>query len=240
MASPHLLTPKYSKLNPIAGESGERMNTAVNRMRLFVGTPGYSGHIKGYHSGTNFNHFSGNFHSENPLQPGDMNKNSPRKMSDLPFLCPAELYPKKTNPLVKTNVKNRSAVVMGDERDQFWETTYNHYTTPIELTKRPTHQPDPLVLGWLDLEPHQRRLEYDKAMSFVGGEGVKELEMAIKSKMNQRGAGGTQTLRKALKQFDMDGSGDIDPDEFRAAMNAFGVTFTERQVLRISSCRHLK
>ena len=38
-------------------------------------------------------------------------------------------------------------------------------------------------------------------------------------------------LRKAFKYFDTDGSGDIDPDEFFSAMRAFGLEFTEDQVL---------
>jgi Ca2+-binding EF-hand superfamily protein len=38
-------------------------------------------------------------------------------------------------------------------------------------------------------------------------------------------------LRKAFKYFDTDGSGDIDPDEFYAAMHAFGLEFTEDQVM---------
>ena len=37
-------------------------------------------------------------------------------------------------------------------------------------------------------------------------------------------------LRKAFKFFDTDASGDIDPDEFFAAMHAFGLEFTEDQV----------
>jgi len=40
-------------------------------------------------------------------------------------------------------------------------------------------------------------------------------------------------LRKAFKYFDADASGDIDPDEFFAAMHAFGLEFTEDQVLAL-------
>merc|ERR1711912_116142 len=40
-------------------------------------------------------------------------------------------------------------------------------------------------------------------------------------------------LRKAFKYFDTDASGDIDPDEFYAAMHAFGLEFTEDQVLAL-------
>jgi len=40
-------------------------------------------------------------------------------------------------------------------------------------------------------------------------------------------------LRKAFKYFDTDASGDIDPDEFFSAMHAFGLEFTEDQVLAL-------
>lgn len=43
-------------------------------------------------------------------------------------------------------------------------------------------------------------------------------------------------LRKAFKYFDSDASGDIDPDEFYAAMHAFGLEFTEDQVLALFGC----
>jgi len=46
-----------------------------------------------------------------------------------------------------------------------------------------------------------------------------------------RTSGGPFALRKAFKYFDRDGSGDIDPDEFFAAMDWFGLQFTEDGVL---------
>jgi len=61
-------------------------------------------------------------------------------------------------------------------------------------------------------------------MSHVGG---------CRTKIEQRTSGGPFALRKAFKYFDRDGSGDIDPDEFKDAMLHFGLTFTDRQVLAI-------
>merc|ERR1711934_1259200 len=52
-------------------------------------------------------------------------------------------------------------------------------------------------------------------------------------KIEQRTTGGPMALRKAFKFFDTDASGDIDPDEFFAAMHAFGLEFTEDQVLAL-------
>ena len=48
-----------------------------------------------------------------------------------------------------------------------------------------------------------------------------------------RSTGGAFAIRKAFKLFDADGSGDIDPDEFKLAMLSFGLTFTDRQVLAL-------
>jgi len=67
----------------------------------------------------------------------------------------------------------------------------------------------------------------------VGVGGVKRLELAIRTKIEQRTAGGPMALRKAFKYFDSDASGDIDPDEFFSAMHAFGLEFTEDQVLAL-------
>lgn len=52
-------------------------------------------------------------------------------------------------------------------------------------------------------------------------------------KIEQRTSGGPFALRKAFKYFDRDGSGDIDPDEFYAAMDWFGLQFTEDGVLAL-------
>merc|ERR1719240_969927 len=74
---------------------------------------------------------------------------------------------------------------------------------------------------------------YQTALTKVGIAGVKRLELAIRQKIDQRTSGGPMVLRKAFKYFDADASGDIDPDEFYAAMHAFGLEFTEDQVLAL-------
>ena len=50
---------------------------------------------------------------------------------------------------------------------------------------------------------------------------------------HRRMAGGSLALRKAFKYFDKDNSGDIDPDEFLAAMDWFGLQFTEDCVMAL-------
>ena len=74
---------------------------------------------------------------------------------------------------------------------------------------------------------------YVHALTKIGVAGVKRLELSIRMKIDQRTSGGPMALRKAFKYFDSDASGDIDPDEFYAAMHAFGLEFTEDQVMAL-------
>jgi len=52
----------------------------------------------------------------------------------------------------------------------------------------------------------------------------------VRAKIEQRTTGGPFVLRQAFKLFDKDASGDIDPDEFYAAMEWMGLQFTGLQV----------
>jgi len=189
--------------------------------------PGYGGYIAGFNAGPVFTHFSGNFAKTIPKG------NTPKKFSDFPYGQPDDLYAPLTDPRVKTNIKNRSDIRMGDDRDRFWGTTYEAETEPVDLAKLPTHQAEEMITGWNDLEPEQRLVQYDRALHFVTVEGRQEAELAVRDKINQRSSGGAFALRKAFKLFDRDGSGDIDPDEFKLAMTSFGCSFTDRQVLAL-------
>merc|ERR1712144_32095 len=89
----------------------------------------------------------------------------------------------------------------------------------------------PLIDGFQDLTAGDRDKVYRRALERCGVEGVRKLEHDIRVKIEQRTSGGPFALRKAFKYFDRDGSGSIDPDEFYAAMDFFGLQFTEDQVL---------
>merc|ERR1712199_54352 len=89
----------------------------------------------------------------------------------------------------------------------------------------------PLVDGFGEMPPEERDKVYRRALERTGVDGVKKLESDIRLKIDQRTSGGPFALRKAFKYFDRDGSGDIDPDEFFAAMDWFGLQFTEDGVL---------
>ena len=55
----------------------------------------------------------------------------------------------------------------------------------------------------------------------------------VRAKIEQRTSGGALVLRQSFKYFDRDGSGDIDPDEFYAAMAWMGLQFTQQQVIAL-------
>jgi len=143
---------------------------------------------------------------------------------------PDTFYHRRPNPRIKTNAANRSNFQLGDERDWGFETLNElQYKVP---TKIPPRHASILPNG-----PDSTKAELDQAyttsLTRVGVGGVKRLELAIRTKIDQRTTGGPMALRKAFKFFDTDASGDIDPDEFYAAMHAFGLEFTEDQVLAL-------
>jgi len=132
---------------------------------------------------------------------------------------------------IKTNSKNKSDFILGDNRDRFWDTT--NQVTFVDTSNSNSANRAPMFEDWEEMTPEQKRKIYDHAYNLVGKPGVKKLETAVRSKIEQRTAGGPFALRKAFKYFDRDGSGDIDPDEFFAAMEYFGLTFTDDEVLAL-------
>jgi Ca2+-binding EF-hand superfamily protein len=138
-----------------------------------------------------------------------------------------DFYAKLPNPRRKTNSKNRSNVELGDPRAQTFETMN---MTSYRARELPNPRA-PLVDGFDEMTPEERDQVYRRALEKCGRDGVKKLESDIRLKIDQRTSGGPFALRKAFKYFDRDGSGDIDPDEFFAAMDYFGLQFTEEAVL---------
>jgi len=147
---------------------------------------------------------------------------------------PLCLVPRTPNARIKTNAANRSNFTFGDERD--WDfTTTSAYQFRIP-TKIPPRHASILPAAEVPGEKVSRsalKACYVTSLNKVGIAGVKRLELAIRAKIDQRTTGGPMALRKSFKFFDTDGSGDIDPDEFYAAMHAFGLEFTEDQVLAL-------
>merc|ERR1711988_8038 len=146
---------------------------------------------------------------------------------------PDEYYARKTNPRYKPNCNNRSTFTFGDDRDWNFDTIHQlHFRVPVKIP--PRHESImPGGVGAAECTKEQLDKAYVDSLSKVGVMGVKRLELSIRMKIEQRTAGGLMALRKAFKFFDTDASGDIDPDEFFAAMHAFGLEFTEDQVLAL-------
>merc|ERR1711871_1005004 len=138
-----------------------------------------------------------------------------------------DFYVGAPDPRRKTNSKNRSNLNLGDPRAQTFDTinmtTYKMRDLPMTRA--------PLVDGFAEMTPEERDKVYRRSLERCGVEGVRKLEHDIRVKIEQRTSGGPFALRKAFKYFDRDGSGDIDPDEFFAAMDWFGLQFTEDGVL---------
>lgn len=143
---------------------------------------------------------------------------------------PDTFYHKTPNPRIKTNAANRSNFTFGDERDWGFE-TLNEMQFKVP-TKIPPRHASILPCG-AETTKDELDQAYVNALQKIGVAGVKRLELAIRTKIDQRTTGGPMALRKAFKFFDTDASGDIDPDEFYAAMHAFGLEFTEDQVLAL-------
>jgi len=138
-----------------------------------------------------------------------------------------DYYARAPDPRRKTNSKNKSNMNLGDPRAQTFDTMNATSFKSRELP--PTRAP--LNEGFEDMSPHERDEIYTRALDRCGKAGVMKLENDIRQKIEQRTSGGPFALRKAFKYFDRDGSGDIDPDEFCAAMDFFGLQFTEDAVL---------
>merc|ERR1712166_505366 len=156
------------------------------------------------------------------------NKVNPRKKLDPRETFTAnDFYARLPDPRRKTNSKNRSNLDLGDPRAQTFETMNMSCFRTRELPNPRA----PLVEGFEDMSMEERDRIYRRALERTTITGVRKLESDIRMKIDQRTSGGPFALRKAFKYFDRDGSGDIDPDEFFAAMDWFGLQFTEDAVL---------
>jgi len=142
-------------------------------------------------------------------------------------------YARKPNPRFKTNCNNRSTFTLGDDREWNFDTIHQtHYRVPTKIP--PRHESImPGGVGANQMSKQDLDKAYIQSLNKTGIAGVRRLELAIRQKIEQRTAGGGMVLRKAFKYFDADASGDIDPDEFYSAMHAFGLEFTEDQVLAL-------
>jgi len=143
-----------------------------------------------------------------------------------------DYYVGAPDPRKKTNTKNRSNLILGDPRAQTFDTVNmsSYKTRDLPNTRAP------LIDGFAEMSFEEKDKVYRRSLERCGVEGVRKLEHDIRVKIEQRTSGGPFALRKAFKYFDRDGSGDIDPDEFYAAMDWFGLQFTEMVCWPSSVC----
>jgi len=139
-------------------------------------------------------------------------------------------YPRMPNPRIMTGASNRTNFQLGDERDWGFKTINDvMYRNPLKLPPRR----ESILPEGRNSTKEQLDVAYKTSMRKVGLAGIKRMEMQIRQKIDQRTTGGSMALRKAFKFFDQDASGDVDQDEFFAAMESFGLQFTEDQVLAL-------
>jgi hypothetical protein len=122
---------------------------------------------------------------------------------------------------IKNRIRNSSNIEFGDR--YYWGGSHMFETTHRESFKDENRHnfseledPDPDIV-------EQRRRMYEHAMNMVGIYRVKKLEADMRLKLMQKTATGGKELHRSFKQFDRDGSGDIDPQEFQKVMVWFGV-----------------
>lgn len=213
----------------------KKIDTSINhlddgvgaRKRVFI--PGYSGVI------SRINETSGGTFAQNSRDSHYLvYRGCKPQMDEATLPSPDEFYSRTPNARIKTNAANRSNFTFGDERDWNFETTSAfQFRIPTKIPPRHASIMPPPENPGEKCSRAALKACYDTALTKVGIAGVKRLELAIRSKIDQRTTGGPMALRKSFKFFDTDGSGDIDPDEFYAAMHAFGLEFTEDQVLAL-------
>jgi hypothetical protein len=114
-------------------------------------------------------------------------KKAPRERLEMEATFNAnDFYARAPNPLKKTNSKNRSNLVLGDPRAQTFDTT-----NMVQYKSRELPNPRaPLVEGFEDMGWHERDKIYTDSLRKVSIEGVKKLETAIRTKIDQRTSGG--------------------------------------------------
>jgi len=140
---------------------------------------------------------------------------------------PNDLY-KSNNPKILTNSKNRSSIIMGDNRDnQFNTMNLQSYKSYAEVNMVPS------LHNLANLAPEGRKKVYENATKRVTADGVRRVERSMMNKLQQRSAGGQAGLRNAFKYFDRDNSGTIDLDEFFSVVEFIGFSFNEDQVVAL-------
>jgi len=208
----------------MVGPSPRYLDQPHSPRRKYITVPGYCGHV----SQMRYQH-SRTFKEDSTraFVVAEQHQHKPKPNSLVPYV-PSDLYADAPNPRRKTNVKNHSSIPQGDPRKRAMVTT----NVGMCKVERPNPPPRELIVGWNDFTKEERKHAYATAVRFIGMDSIKPLINAFRHKIMCK-TGGPAALSRTFKWFDLDGSGDIDVDEFCQAMKFFGLNFTDMQVLSL-------
>lgn len=127
----------------------------------------------------------------------------------------------------KKNIRNKGSIVMGDIR--FWDdqTTYDEFYAS-SAPEKPASQMRTFLES---LTKQHLGAQYKKAEKTVGRAVVDGWESDMRDKITMYSSGGSFFIRRAFKYFDRDGSGSVDFDEFKFALDTFGMNLSDEQLL---------
>jgi len=186
---------------------------------------GYNGHIPGVRTMTYGRVFPRNV-KEGPkkIVPGFVD---PEEMSVHPNLQ----YPAGTETNyardMRCNVRNRGSIVFGDDRINNLETSYLEFYEDLRDDK-----PKSQMMVHIESLPTDRLDQlYKNAERKIGKAMLDKWEISMRDKVTMYTSGGPGGIRKQFKYFDRDASGSVDFDEFKFALDTFGMNLNEDQLL---------
>jgi len=147
-----------------------------------------------------------------------------------PLVPPDDYYPTGCQTMYarkKKNLRNRGHFRFGDDRLDNLHTTYIEFFADLRGDK-----PKSQMMVHLESLPKDRLDQlYKNAEKKIGKQTLDKWETAMRDKVNMYTTGGPGAIRRAFKYFDRDASGSVDFDEFKYALDTFGMNLTEDQLL---------
>lgn len=128
---------------------------------------------------------------------------------------------------MRCNVRNRGSIVFGDDRINTLETSYLEFYEDLRDDK-----PKSQMMVHIESLPTDRLDQlYKNAERKIGKAMLDKWEISMRDKVTMYTSGGPGGIRKQFKYFDRDASGSVDFDEFKFALDTFGMNLNEDQLL---------
>jgi len=147
-----------------------------------------------------------------------------------PNTMPPQEYYKSSS--FRGSLRNRSNIAIGDVRYEDWRTVAEMEHADLTGGDEGDEGPDQEEINRM----------YDTGQRRVPEWRVDLMLDAMRDKINQRTRGGAFLMQRALRFFDKDNSGGIDPEELRQGLLQFGLTFSDEEVnalmARVDPDRH--